>query len=345
MLPKTALTKSPLTESIRRHGTSAFTLAGTGLVLAATAAGASAAIATATAAPAQATPLSVHASGPVVLTAHLTGTESLAPAPAAALHAAAPAPAHRAAAPAARPAHPLQGQLIPHGTSGRQAWMPVGRDQLQNASTIVHQALDKGMGLRSAVIAVATAMQESKLVNINYGTSDSLGLFQQQPDCGWGTARQVMDPSYAADAFLSALRQHQQSDPGWSSQPLWASARPCRTQPSRTPTPNGRPRPRTSSARSCASSSAAPDRDTPPVAVRARALPEVFPHRGFPRSRTGACPAPQGRGGAPSLVPAASPVLAAVPGAGVPPAARGHASSWRSAVPPPRRARSRGCRR
>lgn len=224
MLPKTALTKSPLTESIRRHGTSAFTLAGTGLVLAATAAGASAAIATATAAPAQATPLSVHASGPVVLTAHLTGTESLAPAPAAAHHAAAPAPAHRAAAPAARPAHPLQGQLIPHGTSGPQAWMPVGRDQLQNASTIVHQALDKGMGLRSAVIAVATAMQESKLVNINYGTSDSLGLFQQQPDCGWGTARQVMDPSYAADAFLSALRQHQQSDPGWSSQPLWASA-------------------------------------------------------------------------------------------------------------------------
>ena len=62
----------------------------------------------------------------------------------------------------------------------------------------MHQALAKGMGARSAVIAVATAMQESQLVNVDYGTSDSLGLFQQQPDCGWGTAQQVLNPAYAA---------------------------------------------------------------------------------------------------------------------------------------------------
>ncbi len=102
--------------------------------------------------------------------------------------------------------------------------MPISAAQLANARTIVHQALAKGMGLRSAVIAVATAMQESQLVNVGYGTSDSLGLFQQQPDMGWGTAHQVMNPAYAADAFLAALRAHQAADPAWTGQPLWATA-------------------------------------------------------------------------------------------------------------------------
>ncbi len=115
-------------------------------------------------------------------------------------------------------------ELIPHGTSGPQAWMPLSGSQLQNATTIVRQAVARGMGLRAAVIAVATAMQESKLVNVDYGTSDSLGLFQQQPDCGWGTPSQVMNPTYAAGAFLRALQQHEHSDPAWASQPLWANA-------------------------------------------------------------------------------------------------------------------------
>ena len=80
------------------------------------------------------------------------------------------------------------------------------------------------MGIRSAVIAVATAMQESQLLNINYGDRDSLGLFQQRPSMGWGTAAQVTDPAYAADAFLQALQQHQATDPSWARQPLWANA-------------------------------------------------------------------------------------------------------------------------
>jgi hypothetical protein len=115
-------------------------------------------------------------------------------------------------------------QLQPVGTSGAQAWMPLSSAQLANATTIVRQALDKGMGLRSAVIAVATAMQESQLQNINYGDRDSLGLFQQRPSCGWGPAAQITDPAYAADAFLNALHQHQASNPGWVHQPLWANA-------------------------------------------------------------------------------------------------------------------------
>lgn len=115
-------------------------------------------------------------------------------------------------------------QLIPVRTSGPQASMPIGSAQVANATTIVRQALVQRMGIRSAVIAVATAMQESMLQNVSYGTGTALGLFQQQPDSGWGTPAQVMKPTYAASAFLSALRRHQASDPSWARQPLWANA-------------------------------------------------------------------------------------------------------------------------
>jgi hypothetical protein len=102
--------------------------------------------------------------------------------------------------------------------------MPISGPQYANATTIVQQVLARKMGVRSAVIAVATAMQESRLQNLPYGTGDALGLFQQQPSSGWGTPQQILNPAYAANAFLTALEQHQQADPGWVSQPLWTSA-------------------------------------------------------------------------------------------------------------------------
>jgi hypothetical protein len=115
-------------------------------------------------------------------------------------------------------------QLTPTGTSGPQSWMPMSPAQTSNATAIVQQALNKKMGIRSAVVAVATAMQESQLLNLHYGDLDSLGLFQQRPSMGWGTAAQITTPSYAAGAFLAALQQYQTSDPAWASQPLWANA-------------------------------------------------------------------------------------------------------------------------
>jgi hypothetical protein len=119
---------------------------------------------------------------------------------------------------------PMADQLMPTALSGPQSYMPISPAQYANASTIVQQALARHMGLRSAVVAVATAMQESELINVNYGTSDSLGLFQQQPDDGWGSAAQVMDPQYAADAFLNALATYQANNPAWASQPLYQAA-------------------------------------------------------------------------------------------------------------------------
>jgi hypothetical protein len=119
---------------------------------------------------------------------------------------------------------PAADQLRPVALYGPQETMQITPAQYGNATTIVQQALAKHMGVRSAVVAVATSMQESELNNISYGTGDSLGLFQQQSDCGWGTAQQIMNPAYASNAFLTALQKYQASNPDWASRPLWQSA-------------------------------------------------------------------------------------------------------------------------
>src|SRR5258708_24136433 len=78
-------------------------------------------------------------------------------------------------------------------------------DQAANSTTIA--AVGKRLGLpdHAVTIALAAALQESKLRNLNYGDRDSLGLFQQRPSQGWGTSAQIMTPSYAAGAFFHAL--------------------------------------------------------------------------------------------------------------------------------------------
>jgi len=80
-------------------------------------------------------------------------------------------------------------------------------EQAENAALISAIAVRRGMPARAASIALATAYQESKLVNIDYGDRDSLGLFQQRPSQGWGTAEQVLDPVYATNAFYDALEK------------------------------------------------------------------------------------------------------------------------------------------
>ncbi|MFW5468720.1 hypothetical protein ACOCJ4_01600 [Knoellia sp. CPCC 206435] len=78
-------------------------------------------------------------------------------------------------------------------------------DQMSNAATITALALRRGLPARAATIALATAIQESKLRNIRYGDRDSVGLFQQRPSQGWGTVEQILDPEYSTDKFYDAL--------------------------------------------------------------------------------------------------------------------------------------------
>lgn len=78
-------------------------------------------------------------------------------------------------------------------------------EQARNATTIAVSAAALGLPDHAVTVAVATADQETKLRNLPYGDLDSLGLFQQRPSQGWGSAAQVQDVHYAATAFLRRL--------------------------------------------------------------------------------------------------------------------------------------------
>jgi hypothetical protein len=104
-------------------------------------------------------------------------------------------------------------------------------EQIANAATIV--AVGKRMQVpeHGLVIAIATALQESGLRNLDHGDRDSLGLFQQRPSQGWGTPTQLTDPTYAATAFYRRLLEV----PGWQQMSVNQAAQAV--QRSATPTP------------------------------------------------------------------------------------------------------------
>jgi murein DD-endopeptidase MepM/ murein hydrolase activator NlpD len=85
-----------------------------------------------------------------------------------------------------------------------------GPTQIHNAAIIIKTGADLKMPPRAWVIAIATAMQESRLSNLgNLGSRndhDSLGLFQQRPSSGWGTPAQILNPVYAATKFYEKLK-------------------------------------------------------------------------------------------------------------------------------------------
>jgi hypothetical protein len=78
-------------------------------------------------------------------------------------------------------------------------------EQAENVSLMAAISVQRGMPARAASIAIATSAQESKLYNIEHGDRDSLGLFQQRPSQGWGTAREILNPYYSINTFYDAL--------------------------------------------------------------------------------------------------------------------------------------------
>jgi len=78
-------------------------------------------------------------------------------------------------------------------------------EQAVNATIIAAVGSRLGLPDHAVTIALATALQESKLYNLSYGDLDSLGLFQQRPSQGWGTHDQILTPRYAATAFFTHL--------------------------------------------------------------------------------------------------------------------------------------------
>ena len=78
-------------------------------------------------------------------------------------------------------------------------------EQIPNAETIQATGIAMKVPARGQIVALATALQESGLRNLDYGDRDSLGLFQQRPSQGWGTAGEVRDPVHASTKFYEGL--------------------------------------------------------------------------------------------------------------------------------------------
>ena len=91
----------------------------------------------------------------------------------------------------------------PAGPAAQVAGLDLDAEQLANAAVIVTTTANAGMPGQGAVIAVATALQESSLRNLASGDRDSLGLFQQR--ASWGSAPARLDPAAATALFLAAL--------------------------------------------------------------------------------------------------------------------------------------------
>ena len=97
-------------------------------------------------------------------------------------------------------------------------------EQIGNVRTIIAVGRELGVSDRGIAVALGTAMVESWLRNLDWGDRDSLGLFQQRPSTGWGSADEVRDPVRATKAFFGGPSDPNGSRtrglldiPGWES--------------------------------------------------------------------------------------------------------------------------------
>lgn len=79
---------------------------------------------------------------------------------------------------------------------------PLADEMAANARLIIQTGRRLGVPDRGIVVALAAAMQESGLRNLSYGDRDSVGMFQQRPSTGWGTAAQLQNPTHATELFF-----------------------------------------------------------------------------------------------------------------------------------------------
>jgi hypothetical protein len=102
-----------------------------------------------------------------------------------------------------RVAHVLEGTGC-RAVAGSETYT-LDPEQARIAATIAGVAHKQSMPEDAVTIAYAAALQESKMHNLSYGDMDSVGVFQQRPSEGWGSARQLEDPVYATTQFFRAL--------------------------------------------------------------------------------------------------------------------------------------------
>ncbi|WP_326555966.1 hypothetical protein [Micromonospora sp. NBC_01813] len=130
----------------------------------------------------------------------------------------------QAAASAAASSAVDSSKLTPHGVQGEQSRIDLSAEQTDNVKGIIAATKKAGMDERAAVVAIGTALQESKLENLGHlgdrNDHDSQGLFQQRPSSGWGSVEQITDVEYSTTAFLEGLK----GVDGWQDMPLTDAA-------------------------------------------------------------------------------------------------------------------------
>lgn len=90
----------------------------------------------------------------------------------------------------------------PTAASGDATAVTLDAEQIANVRTIISVGRDRGVSRDGIAIALATAMVESWIRNLDGGDRDSVGLFQQRPSAGWGSASEIRDPRRSAAAFF-----------------------------------------------------------------------------------------------------------------------------------------------
>jgi LysM repeat protein len=113
------------------------------------------------------------------------------------------------------------------GTSTGGSVKQLTAEQENNARIIIQVGREQGVPDYGIIIALATAMQESSLRNIDYGDRDSVGLFQQRTSTGWGTIDDIMNPHHSAFLFYQGRSGYTRGlldISGWQSMPLTVAA-------------------------------------------------------------------------------------------------------------------------
>lgn len=117
------------------------------------------------------------------------------------------------------------------GSGGSNSVTQLTAEQQANARIIIRIGRKLDVPSRGIVIALATAMQESSLRNLDWGDRDSVGLFQQRPSAGWGKKAKLLDPEYAARLFYGGPQNPNAGKtrglldiPGWQKMSLTEAA-------------------------------------------------------------------------------------------------------------------------
>ncbi|SDQ18986.1 LysM peptidoglycan-binding domain-containing protein [Microbacterium sp. cf332] len=133
--------------------------------------------------------------------------------------------------------YPGQDLVIPGGAATAAAQVSAApelgldAEQVANARLIIQVGRERGVPDRGIAVALATAMVESWIRNLDWGDRDSLGLFQQRPSTGWGTPEQVRDPARSIATFFGGTADPNGTAtrglldvPGWEALPFTDAA-------------------------------------------------------------------------------------------------------------------------